>query len=122
MSKKNEEEILLLSLIVIFICPAIFAQKIIGNWKGSVEAQGIELPIVFHFNKNSDGNLDGKWDSPKQNAMGLPYSSIEANDDSVHIAIEMIDGSYEGKFVGNDSMTGTWTQRGNQLPLNFSQN
>ena len=71
--------------------------------------------------KNSDGKIDGKWDSPKQNAIGLPFSSIDANVDSVHLAIKMIDGSYEGKFIGNDSIAGIWTQRGNELPLNFSR-
>ncbi len=108
-------------LLAIFLFPSLFAQKIIGNWKGNIEVNGIELPIVFHFNKNNDGKLDGKWDSPKQNANALPYSSIEANEDSVHIGIKMIAGSYEGKFIGNDSIVGTWAQSGNQLPLNFSR-
>jgi len=111
----------LLVVIAIFIYPSLFAQKIIGNWKGNIDVNGTEIPIVFHFNKNSDGKIDGKWDSPKQNAIGLPYSSVDANDDSAHIGIKMIDGFYEGKFIGNDSISGTWTQRGNQLPLNFSR-
>ena len=111
----------LLVVIVIFIYPSLFAQKITGNWKGNIDVNGTEIPIVFHFNKNSDGKIDGKWDSPKQNAIGLPYSSIDANEDSVHVGIKMIDGSYEGKFINNDSIAGTWTQRGNQLPLNFSR-
>jgi pimeloyl-ACP methyl ester carboxylesterase len=108
-------------LIALFIFPSLFAQKIIGNWEGNINVNGIGIPIVFHFNKKSDGKLDGKWDSPKQNAIGLPYNSIDANEDSVHIGIKIIDGSYEGKFISNDSIAGTWTQRGNQLPLNFSR-
>jgi pimeloyl-ACP methyl ester carboxylesterase len=111
----------LLVVIAIFIYPSLFPQKITGNWKGNIEVNGTEIPIVFHFTKNSDGKIDGKWDSPKQNAIGLPFSSIDANVDSVHLAIKMIDGSYEGKFISNDSIAGTWTQRGNQLPLNFSR-
>ncbi len=49
-------------------------------------------------------------------------AQLMLNEDSIHIGIKMVDGSYEGKFIGNDSITGTWTQRGNQFPLNFSQN
>ena len=110
-------------LVVVAICiyPTLFAQKIIGNWQGNIDVNGNGIPIVFHFNKKSDGKIDGKWDSPKQNANGLPFSAIDANTDSINLAIKMINGSYEGKFIGNDSIAGTWTQSGNQLPLNFSR-
>ncbi len=115
------KKVILLNVLALLIYPTVFAQKIIGEWKGNIKVGAIELPIVFHFNKSPDGKLDGKWDSPKQNAMGLPYSDINADADSVHIRIKMIDGSYEGKFVNNDSITGTWTQAGHQLPLNFER-
>jgi pimeloyl-ACP methyl ester carboxylesterase len=118
---KKMKKVTLLFVVPVFISSSLFAQKIIGDWKGNINANGVELPIVFHFNKNSDGKLDGKWDSPKQNAVGLPYSSVEESDDSVHVGIKNINGNYEGKFIGNDSIAGTWTQSGNQLPLNFSR-
>ncbi len=108
-------------LILLFICPSLFAQKIVGNWQGNINVNGTDLPIVFHFTKNSEGRIEGKWDSPKQKAMGLPFSMINTDDDSVHLEIKMISGSYEGKFIGNDSITGTWTQNGHQLSLNFSR-
>ena len=81
----------LLALIAIFIYPSLSAQKIAGNWNGNIEVNGAEIPIVFHFNKTSDGKIDGKWDSPKQSAIGLPFSSIDANADSVHLGVKMID-------------------------------
>ena len=105
----------------IFIYPALFSQKIIGNWKGNIEVNGTSLPIVFHFIKDAGGKIGGKWDSPGQNAIGLPYSSVIADDDSVHIGIKMINGTYEGKFSGDDSISGTWSQAANHLPLNFSR-
>jgi len=118
---KKMKRVILLNVIVLLIYPATFAQKITGNWKGNINVNGIELPIIFHFSKNSNGDIDGKWDSPKQNAIGLPYSSVEESGDSVHIGIKNINGNYEGKFISNDSIAGTWTQSGNQLPLNFSR-
>jgi len=81
-----------------------------GNWEGNIEINGNKLPIVFHFTKNDAGKIDGKWDSPKQNAMSLPFSSINNDEDSLHLEIKMISGSYAGKFIGNDSITGTWKQ------------
>jgi hypothetical protein len=108
--------------ICIFECPCfLFSQNIIGNWKGNIDVNGNQIPIVFHFNKDNSGKIEGKWDSPKQNAMGLPFSAININGDSVHLDIKMISGSYNGKFVNEDSIGGTWEQNGNQLPLNFSR-
>ena len=110
-----------LILIIFFICPTLFAQKIIGNWAGHIDVNGTELPIVFHFNKNTEGKTEGKWDSPKQNAHGLPFSSISADNDSVHLGVSIVSGSYEGKFVGKDSIEGTWKQNEQEITLNFSR-
>ncbi len=110
-----------LSLLFFFvlITSSSFSQKIIGTWNGSIDINGNNIPIVFHFYKDSSGKIDGKWDSPKQNAMNLPFSSINFNDDSIHLEIKMISGFYEGKFSGIDSMAGTWHQGGGELPLSF---
>ncbi len=112
---------ILLVVTVLFIGSSLFAQTLTGTWKGNIDLNGTQLPIVFHFTKGNDGQIDGKWDSPKQNAVGLPFSAINANADSVHLGIKMINGSYEGKFIGEDSIAGTWSQNGAQLPLNFSR-
>jgi pimeloyl-ACP methyl ester carboxylesterase len=107
--------------ILIFICPALFAQNIIGNWKGNIDLNGNQLPIVFHFTKDASGNITGKWDSPKQNANGLPFSAINVDGDSVHLEINMIAGSYQATFVNKDSISGIWNQSGHEFPLNFSR-
>ncbi len=99
---------------------SLFAQKIVGNWNGHIDINGAQLPIVFHFTKDDSGNITGKWDSPKQNANGLPFSAINVNGDSIHLEIKMIDGSYRGIFVNNDSISGIWNQ-GHEIPLNFSR-
>src|SRR5665213_2691060 len=98
-----------------------FSQDITGNWKGNIEVNGHEVPILFHFFKDSSGNMDGRWDSPLQHAMNLPFSGISIVKDSVQLGIKMIGGSYNGKFIGNDSIAGVWHQNGGQLPLNFSK-
>ncbi|MEO8819855.1 MAG: alpha/beta fold hydrolase [Ginsengibacter sp.] len=110
-----------LVLIIVFISPSLFAQKIIGNWEGHIDVNSTELPIVFHFNKSNEGKTEGKWDSPKQNAHNLPFSSSSADDDSIHLGVSLVSGSYEGKFVGNDSIVGMWTQNEHKITLNFSR-
>ena len=107
--------------VLILIYSHSFSQEIYGNWEGNIEVNGQQIPIVFHFNKDSSGNINGKWDSPKQKAMNLPFSSINVNKDSVHLGIKMIGGAYNGKFIGNDSIGGLWQQSGRLFDLNFSR-
>lgn len=112
---------ILFILISMCIAPSLFAQRILGNWKGNIDINGAELPIVFHFTKDDSGNIAGKWDSPKQNANGLPFSAIHVTGDSIDLEIKMIAGSYRGTFVNNDSISGIWNQNGHEMPLNFSR-
>jgi len=111
----------LFTLILIFIAPCLFAQDISGNWKGNMDVNGAQLPIVFHFTKDNAGNIQGKWGSPKQHANGLPFSRIDVNGDSVHLDIKMIAGNYRGAFINTDSISGIWEQSAHEIPLNFSR-
>lgn len=111
----------LFSMIFLFGCSTLFSQDITGNWKGNIEINETSIPIIFHFTRDNSGKTEGTWDSPKQKAMGLPFSAINIIEDSVHLTIAMISGSYEGKFINKDIIEGTWEQSGNKLPLNFSR-
>lgn len=106
---------------IFFSSSLLFSQNIAGNWKGAIDVNGNQIPIDFHFNKDNSGKIEGKWDSPKQNAMGLPFSAIDINGDSIHLSIKIISGSYTGKFVNENLIAGTWKQNGVQLPLDFSR-
>jgi hypothetical protein len=68
--------IFLLTAIFIFDGMFSFCQDITGNWRGNIEANGQQIPIVFHFYKDSSGKIGGKWESPTQNAKNLPCSDI----------------------------------------------
>jgi uncharacterized protein len=107
--------------ILILMATSLFAQNITGNWHGNIDINGAQLPIVFHFSKDDSANITGKWDSPKQNANGLPFSAINVSGDSIDLEIKMIAGSYRGTFVNNDSISGVWNQNGHEIPLNFSR-
>ncbi|MGH2564766.1 MAG: alpha/beta hydrolase, partial [Ginsengibacter sp.] len=108
-----------ITLSILFICcSTVFSQNIIGNWKGNLEINGQTIPIVFHFFKDSTGKLNGKWDSPTQNAMNLPCSDVTVKGDSVIVGLKIISGFYEGKFLRDDSIAGIWHQGQGQLILN----
>lgn len=107
--------------IFILICPQVFSQNIIGDWHGDIEVNSKKIPIVFHFYKDSTSRLEGKWDSPSQNAKSLPCSDININGDSIVIGLKVISGYYAGKFIGTDSIAGTWHQGAGQLALNVAK-
>jgi pimeloyl-ACP methyl ester carboxylesterase len=113
--------ILFFALIFIFNYSFSFSQNITGNWQGNIEVNGQQIPIVFHFYKDSKGQLDGKWESPSQGAMSLSFTTISANNDSLKVTMAAIGGSYKGKLIINDSIAGMWQQGNASLPLNFKK-
>jgi pimeloyl-ACP methyl ester carboxylesterase len=113
--------IFLLTAIFIFDGMFSFCQDITGNWRGNIEANGQQIPIVFHFYKDSSGKIGGKWESPTQNAKNLPCSDILIKNDSVMVGLKIISGFYEGKFISADSIAGKWHQGQGQLPLNITK-
>ena len=113
--------VLLFTAIFIFNCMFSFCQNITGNWQGNIEVNGQQIPIVFHFYKDSSGKTEGKWDSPTQNAKNLPCSDIPIKNDSVMIGLKIISGFYEGKFISADSIAGMWHQGQGQLALNITK-
>ncbi len=98
-----------------------FSQNFTGDWKGQIDVNETSIPLVFHFYSNASGQLDGKWDSPSQGAIGIPFSTIIANGDSLNLVVESISGAYNGKLLNSDSIVGTWHQGGASLPLNFKK-
>lgn len=102
-------------------CSFCFSQNIIGNWSGNISAGTNKIPLVFHFYKDDSGNVNGKWDSPSQNANNLACGDIIINNDSLIVGLPIISGSYKGKLITKDSIAGVWIQRGFQTPLNISR-
>lgn len=104
-----------------FSYSGLFSQNIIGNWQGNININNHQIPIAFHFYKDSLGKINGKWDSPSQNARNLPCSDVAVNGDSVMMGIKIISGYYKGKFINADSISGMWHQGSAQLLLNISR-
>ena len=63
-------------LFALYSFSLVHSRKIFGNWQGNIEVNGQQFPLFFISLIDSTGNLNGKWDSPSQNAMNLPCSDI----------------------------------------------
>jgi hypothetical protein len=110
----------LLTFATLLFSTLTFSQGIAGNWEGSAEVQGTELPIIFHIMKDSAGNYSATFDSPKQQAYDIGCSGVIQKVDSVIISIAIIKGTYAGKLSADGlKLTGYLSQGGASLPLNL---
>lgn len=89
-----------------------------GAWEGRLTVPGGSLRIVFNFVSTPAGRYLATIDSPDQGANGIPGDSVFAKDSIVWVSVAAVGGVFDGRRVaGTDSMTGTWKQRGMELPL-----
>lgn len=96
--------------------PAVSAVDIAGYWEGALDV-GVKLRLGFHF-EGKDGNYSGKLDSLDQGALGIPLTEVSLTDRKLVVKVASIGGEYEATVTEDgQSMSGTWKQAGNSLPL-----
>lgn len=94
-----------------------------GNWKGYIDIMGNHLTIKTHFKKNED-KLSGTIDIPQQGAHGLHLQHIlSSKKDSVSFGFPAGPGyaSFAGTFQSDSTISGTFTQNGQQFPFTLSR-
>lgn len=88
-----------------------------GAWMGTLDLGALKLRMVFHITNTADG-LTATADSPDQNATGLPVTAVTRDGTSLKLEMKQIGGVFDGKISeDHTSVTGTWSQRGNSVPL-----
>ena len=102
--------------------PAGYGQaSIAGDWKGTLSANGSELHLVFHFAAHKDGKLSATLDSVDQGANGIPVTSVTLKDNKLSLAVDAVQGIYEGTVSADGTtIAGTWSQ-GTPLALNLTR-
>lgn len=91
---------------------------VVGTWLGRLNTGTIELRIVFHIERSSDGALSATLDSPDQGASGIAFDAAEVDDaGALKLGISRLMASYEGTLVGSDRLEGVWRQGGAELSL-----
>ena len=108
------------TIIGLFFSTVSLSQNITGNWEGSLEIQGNELPIVFHISKDEAGKYSATFDSPKQKTYNNACSDVFVKGDSVILIMQKIKGQYAGK-LNDKELTGTWSQSGYTFPLDMKK-
>lgn len=82
-----------------------------GTWSGTIEVQGIKLPLVFHI----DGE-NSTADSPDQGVKGILARAEWTDGGLLVVSIPSIGAEYRGLFAGR-WIAGTFTQRGVSFPM-----
>ncbi len=106
---------LLTSFFFLLLVLTSTAQDITGTWHGMADFSGSKLRI--DFNIDSLGTiLVCTIDSPDQDALGMPCSSISFVKDSLEIQSDYIQLTYKGQFR-NNKFHGFVFQGGYKVPL-----
>jgi uncharacterized protein (TIGR03435 family) len=92
-------------------------QGIADTWQGTLHARQ-DLRTVVKITKADDGGYKAVFYSIDQGGDGLPVTKITVDGTAVKMTLTMIAGTYEGKLSPDGkTITGTWSQGPNPLPL-----
>ena len=95
------------------------AQDVTGTWQGTLAA-GKGLRTIVKITKD-DGVLKSVFYSIDQTPQPIPVSKTTLSGSTLTFKIDGLDLVYEGKFDGGNTITGTSTQGGHALALNFTR-
>lgn len=108
-------------LIILFaVAQTVWGQDITGSWSGELAVQGVKLPLIFHITKEGDG-YKTTMDSPKQGAKGLPVQETRFENGELSISAPGMGLKYSGKLNGENTLEGTFSQGGMNLPLTLQR-
>ena len=109
------KKVLLPVLFLAFVATSYCQRSVEGNWVGTLNV-GAEMRLVFHIIKNGTV-YTAKMDSPDQGTKDISVSAISASTDSLHLKIDMLKGGFDGTFVNDTTIKGTFSQGPMQMPL-----
>src|SRR5271168_3571852 len=94
-------------------------QSIADTWQGTLHA-GRDLRTVVKISKADDGGYKAVFYSIDQGGDGITASKCTLEGPTLKMTLPF--GSYEGKLSPDGkTITGTWTQGPNPLPLTFER-
>ncbi len=97
-----------------------FGQNITGAWSGELNVQGMKLPLVINISEK-EGILTSTLDSPRQGAKGLPVKETRFENGELTFSAPDLGLKYAGKLKGENTLEGTFSQGGMNLPLTFQR-
>jgi uncharacterized protein (TIGR03435 family) len=110
---------ILVAMVGMMLGGVAFGQDITGDWQGTLKV-GKDLRLIMHIYKGEKDGFSATMYSIDQTPQPIPATSVTRDGASVKIAIDMIQGGYEGKLSSDGKlMTGTWKQGPQSFPLDL---
>ena len=109
----------LLGLALLLLSFQGFAQEVTGSWKGTLNVQGTEIPLVFNIDQ-ADGQYSATMDSPSQGATGIPMDEASLSGNELTIVFKQAGIKYVAELEGN-ALKGTFYQAGMEFPLSMTK-
>lgn len=104
------------------IAYSLYAQKISGDWYGTLNIQGSKLHLVFHITKTGE-TYASTMDSPDQNAFGLATDQTTFGNNQLNIVASKFGIDYTGTFnADSNKISGTFKQGAATFPLTLTAN
>jgi hypothetical protein len=116
------KNLLLLVGAALVISPVGFAQNsIVGDWQGTLDANGTPFHIAWHVVTAKDGSLSSTFDNVDQGILGIKTKGTVVTGANISIDVDdlvqangqemNLKGNFEGKLNSDATeVTGTWTQ------------
>ncbi|MCO6163088.1 S9 family peptidase [Flavobacterium sp. NRK F7] len=94
------------------------AQQFVGDWKGTLDVQGMKLEVIFHM-AQKDNNYTTTMDVPMQGASGVPIDKTEVNNNHITLKAASLGIEFKGELK-NKEIVGEFHQAGMNLPLTLT--
>ncbi|VXC14676.1 S9 family peptidase [Flavobacterium sp. 9AF] len=94
------------------------AQQFVGDWKGTLDVQGMKLEVIFHM-AQKDNNYTTTMDVPMQGASGVPIDKTEVNNNQITLKAAALGIEFKGELK-NKEIVGEFHQAGMNLPLTLT--
>ncbi len=104
-----------LLLFFVLVQYTLFAQNIVGSWKGDLEIGGTKLPLVLHIAR-SGNEYTSTLDSPNQGANGLKVDTTRWENGTLTVIQNPLGVRYTARWQ-DGKWVGTFVQMGNQASL-----
>ncbi|MBI9071538.1 MAG: alpha/beta fold hydrolase [Melioribacteraceae bacterium] len=114
-------KIKLMVLLCVFLSGVMLnAQEIVGSWVGTLDV-GAPLRIVFNISVDENRHVKATMDSPDQGAFGINVDEVIIDSGLIELKLNSLKGFYKGDIKNADLIEGSWTQSGQNFPLNLKK-
>ncbi len=97
------------------------ANAVIGSWMGKINAGAIDLRVVFNLSVIGADSLVATLDSPDQGAKNIRLGPVTLKDGTIKISAGALMAEYNGTFMNDTTIDGTWKQAGRSTGLKLGK-